>query len=609
MKNKLIKLLVFISFSLLFVSIANTYLSIKLWDYDFWWHLATGRYIVENRTLPEKDPFSFSNNLEENKNLFPEREKFILKQYWLAQVLFYEIYDKFGDKGIIVLRSLLLFSVIVCVFLWFQTQKIGFYITYPFVFFVFAHTLTFTGERPVLFTFLFAVLTILLLDDFKRRKSKLIFFLIPLMIVWSNLHGGFILGIVFILTYIVGETINFLVKRPQTDRKALMTLYVVGIFAIAASFINPNGINILSLFSEQKIFEKGTQEYYSIFSLYKSKIRAVDIEYIILIAIFPLVAIIRRKKIDVIYYLLIGGLLYMSISALRYVIYYVCISSMILGRELYYICEDFFTRLNVNRVKLNLVASSLILISSILYAGGFLNFEKVTFAEAEMFTVPKGAADFIIANNIQGNMFNDMGFGGYLIWRFYPQKKVFIDTRQLNYTLIKEFEWITYSTESIMHPALPKGKKPLWKRLLDHYRINIIVIDTADVFGAIKPIFFSLIKSDDWVPVYHDFISVVFLRENKEDKQIIDKYRLADNVVYDGAISRLTQWALYNKKNPLYLTSLGDIFYNMERYQDALTAYTYAYNRFPGEEAIKIKLEDTQKMLKKAEIKGKVYEE
>ena len=436
----------------------NSFLSIKLWDYDFWWHLSTGKYIAENKIIPAQDPFSFPNNLSENKNLFPEREKFIIKQYWLAQVLFYEIYSRFHDMGIIVLRSLLLFLVIISAFWWFRRNKIAFYITYPFLFFIFYQIATYSGERPVLFTFLFTVITFIILDDFKQRKSKLIFFLIPLMLLWANLHGGYIIGVIIILTFIAGETLRFILKRSGTDKRAFITLCIVGLIAIAVSGINPNGFNIVYLFSDQKIFEQGTQEYFSPFTLYKSKIRAIDFEYIVLILLLPVLLVLRNRKTDIVYYILLFGFLYMSVTALRYLIFYVLISAMILAREYHLLIEDLFAKININKAKFNLAVSSLILISSILFAGGFLDMKRITFAKAEMVSVPKGAADFIILNNIEGNMFNDMGFGGYLIWRFYPWKKVFVDTRQLNHTVVKEYEWIMFSRESIKSANLPKEK-------------------------------------------------------------------------------------------------------------------------------------------------------
>jgi hypothetical protein len=576
-------------------------MSINLWDYDFWWHLATGRYIVETKSIPDKDPFSFVNNLEENRNINPKREQLILKSYWLSQVLFYKIYDAFSDKGIIILRSFILFAVIFLIFFWFKRCNVNFYIIYPFLFLVFSQTMRFTGERPVLFTALFSVLVFIILDDFKKRKSKLLFFLIPLMLLWSNMHGGFILGIVFILAFIVGEALNhFILKKSEVGKKALITLLIVGIIAIAVSAINPNVFDaFLTLSKQNKMYQTHVQEYYSPFSLYKEHLRPIDWEYIILLAVCPIVVILRNKKFDIVYFLILCGLLYMSLTAIRFVIYFVCIGTMIVGRELHYILEDYFKKVSFNKLKFEYVASFMILISSVLFTFGFFDFNKVTFAKALTISVPKGAADFIESHSIKGNMFNDMGFGGYLIWRLYPEKQVFIDTRQVNYTVMQETGMISLALLSLDENkrTLPEGKKPLWERLLDHYNIDLIVIDTVEVFGSIRPIVFSLMKSDQWIPVYGDLISIVFVRNSKENAKFIDKYRLSEDVVYNLIIVRLTNLSTINRENPYYLISIGDVFYNIGRYKDAMQAYIYADNRHPGKTFIKEKIDNLKKLL------------
>jgi hypothetical protein len=570
-----------------------------LWDYDFWWHLATGKYIVEHHTLPDKDPFSFVSNLDENKNINPIREKLILKSYWISQILFYKIFTSFHEKGIILLRSFILFAVVFLSFLWFRRQKVSFYIVFPFVFLIFSQTMRFTGERPVLFTILFCVLIFFILDNFKHRQSKLIFLLIPLMLLWANMHGGFILGIVIILAYIAGESLNyFIFKKGEINKKALITLSIVGIIAIAVSWINPNGFAaFMTVTKQNKIYQAGVQEYYSPFYLYKNHLRPIDWEYVFLSILCPILALLRNKKIDIVYYLLLGGLLFMSVTALRFVIYFVCIATLVLGRETHYIFENYLRKVSVNKSKFELITSCLILLSALLFTFGFLDFNKITFAKATTLSVPKGAADFIESNNIQGNMYNDMAFGGYLIWRLYPQKKVFIDTRQLNFVVMKEYEMISLSMISLYNRELPKDKKPLWERLLDHYDIDVMVIDTMDAFGMVKPIIFSLTKSDTWAPVFSDIISVVFVRDKQENSEIIEKFRVPDDVLNNMIIVRLTNWAQTNRKNPQYLISTGDVFFNMGRYDDALKAYLYADNRLPGQKRIKERIAVTRDKL------------
>ena len=87
--------------------------------------------------------------------------------------------------------------------------------------------------------------------------------------------------------------------------------------------------------------------------------------------------------------------------------------------------------------------------------------------------------NFIERNKIQGNMFNDYGYGGYITWRLYPQKN-FIDTRSLNKTVMNEYEWVTDATKKVEGIKTTNDKIPLWETLLNHYKINFVFMPLMD---------------------------------------------------------------------------------------------------------------------------------
>src|SRR5262249_13612871 len=55
---------------------------------------------------------------------------------------------------------------------------------------------------------------------------------------------------------------------------------------------------------------------------------------------------------------------------------------------------------------------------------------------------PVGAADFLVAHRVTGPIFNVYEQGGYLMWRLWPQAKVFIDGRALNESVWQDYEQI-----------------------------------------------------------------------------------------------------------------------------------------------------------------------
>ncbi len=161
--------------------------------------------------------------------------------------------------------------------------------------------------------------------------------LIPLMLLWCNLHGGFIIGIAVIIAFMFGEGINFYLKKSAYSRKDILLFYSASVLAIGASFVNPTGWDAffisMNIPFKYKIIHEDIQEYFSPFVFYKSKIYPLPYEYVLMVFIFPLILFLRRKKIDLSHLIVLFIFLVPSISARRFMIYYVIIGAMILGKE------------------------------------------------------------------------------------------------------------------------------------------------------------------------------------------------------------------------------------------------------------------------------------
>ena len=192
-----------------------------------------------------------------------------------------------------------------------------------------------------------------------------------------------------------------------------------------------------------------------------------------------------------------------------------------------------------------------------------------------------------------------------LTWRLYPDVKTFIDTRALNYTVMREYSWIDTAAESAHNRSLPPGKTPLWKRLLDHYKINLIVFNPLDVYGEILPLTVKLLDDKDWVPVSTEMSAVFFVRNIPENQKIIETFRKTKDQVYDAIIVRASFNAQVYKRNPRYLVTLGDIFQRMERKDDAIRAYEYALKRMPDDPGVKEKLDKLVREKAEAKDGGK----
>lgn len=454
----------------------------------------------------------------------------------------------------------------------------------------------------MLFTILFTALTFLILEDFKEKKDKRIFILLPLMFFWANLHGAFIIGNIMIIVYMLGEGLKSILKKAEYTRHELVLFYSAATLALMVSYINPTGWEAFSiaLSSKYKFLELGIQEYQSPFSLYINKLSPINYGYVVLAFMFPIILILRNKKMDLTHVTLLTGLFIMAAKTGRYGIYYTSIATMIIGKETDILLQGLFKDRISDRIygKLTLVFSVVVLLSAILFFIGVFRFERFRAGLTEGPSVPVTAVDFIEENRLPGNILNSHPYGGYVTWRLYPWKKTFIDTRWLNYTLQSEYAWMMGAVESIYSKELPEGKRPLWKRLLDHYNINFILFDTLDVYGNVPRLLLTLAEDEEWVPVYGDFISVIFVKNTPENKAIIAKFKQPEEKVYNMVISIGSQMAIYDRRNPKYLVTLGRTFYEMGRLKDALTAFRYALKRLPRETAIKDRITQIESELK-----------
>lgn len=509
----------FLTISFLLILLAGIFyifVSRPLFDFDFWWHISTGRYIVQHHSLPDHDPFSFTEELPENKNLFPERANFILKQYWLAQVILYLVYDNTGPRGIVFLRALILTAMILIVYSRLRKWGVNFHVSFIFIFFLLVVAARHIGERPVLFTILFTPAVFSILEGFKDGKKRMLLLLPPLMLFWSNLHGGFIIGDLIILVFMFGEGVKIFFKKINYTHRDVVFFYALTSAALLCSFLNPTGWDAFSiaLSPEYKFMEQGIQEYASPIQIYKAKLWPSNFGIWALFFIFPVVLILRNRKMDLTHVLLLSGFFAMALQTGRYDIYYAVMSCMILGRETDMLLNDLFRKKMGQGAyaKMTFFFTGFAVLSGMLYFFGIFRADVFRYKLATDFSVPEGAVDFIERNRLSGNVMNDAGFGGYITWRLYPWKKTFVDTRWLNYTVKSEFSWVMGGTNSLSGHEIPKGKLPLWERLLDHYNINFTISVPLDVYGHFVEITPTLLQSKAWVPVYCDSISIIFVK-------------------------------------------------------------------------------------------------
>jgi hypothetical protein len=135
-------------------------------------------------------------------------------------------------------------------------------------------------------------------------------------------------------------------------------------------------------------------------------------------------------------------------------------------------------------------------------------------------TIPVGAEQgvaFIQANKIRGPVFNNFDVGSFLIWKLYPEQKVFVDGRPEAYS-VDFFEKI----------YKPMQESPtLWKKYSEQYAINYIFFDHRDITPWAKTFLQYITADPQWPLVYLDDSIIIFVKNIPANQKLIEKYPLA----------------------------------------------------------------------------------
>ncbi|HOJ13171.1 MAG TPA: tetratricopeptide repeat protein [Deltaproteobacteria bacterium] len=272
-------------------------------DGDIWFHLAYGRYMLENTTLrPDHAAFSWT-----------QADASPIYCAWIPQVLFFKIHEALGMPGLLALRYLF-----VCAFLALAAlmaapalrRKPG---LSPLVILVCLTGLLMSQAgllvKAELFSFLFTAFLSFLWFSSKTGGawSRASILAIPLLVLaWVNSHGGFIFGVFFIACATGGEVLNALFRSPARLKADLVPTALVALgLSAAAILFTPYGWDYPAylyetLFSET--FSRHTASVRAYYSILAPEVRGTHyLEYLaaaLVVTIGLVVAAARRRTLD-----------------------------------------------------------------------------------------------------------------------------------------------------------------------------------------------------------------------------------------------------------------------------------------------------------------------
>ncbi len=476
-------------------------------DNDFFWHLATGRWIVEHRELPITDPFAYTTSLKAQEDFF--RAKILLTQYWLANLLQYSVFLLGGYYGIIVLRVIIILLTLLILALHMRKKGLNAISSILLLLPLSLVLSMYQGDRPNQMTYFFAALFMFLADALKRGEKK--GYLLPLvLLIWANVHGGFMLGVAVALFMGVAEVLKKIFLRGYAlDRKFAGVLLIT----FVAGFVNPNGYNILysMLYESSAYYNANVTE--AITPLAYARIG----EYLFLWVLgIPLVLaglyftsrmysgtdglreLILQNFDKLMVFLFLTAL---SFTAIRYIPLFVLVTSPMIS-------SLFSGKFQAMQQKFSRYFVPELLIIALLFGWISGSYASTVLKRPPIDPFfPDDAVQFIKGKEMKGRFFNSYDWGGYLIWEFYPEPFVFTDGRGIS-TQIYRISNAIINAEQGRY-----GGKLQYRELLNSYAVRHMVIQTVYMTGNMYPILNILVNDPEWNLVYIGRNSLVFSRD------------------------------------------------------------------------------------------------
>lgn len=333
-------------------------------------------------------------------------------------------------------------------------------------------TIPFAGIRAVTWS----VLGLALLFVIINAKNHRIRWFIPLLFLfWANLHGGFVVGFVYLLY--------------ESLRQRSWKLVAYTAVAALVALVNPYGfglyVEIMRTLGDSSLHFRITE--WSQFD-----IPWMTIPYVLLwLCAFALTGYKNWRKyigIDVLFFLA-------GVSSMRNLVLFVVVSVAVTDTRLRNIAKIIPKNLDKNRrrfiVAIGTIAA-LFIIGTVVYSNWGISLDKES-------SYPKNAVSYLQKHPCSGNLFNDYNYGGYLIWKL-PSEKVFIDGRMPSWAM-NGHKYMDEYIDILKYPKI--GDKDFKK-----YNIQCVILSQSKNNSAMMK---NLIKAK-WIVVVKDPSSLLLLK-------------------------------------------------------------------------------------------------
>lgn len=509
-------------------------------DPDYHWHLATGRWVMAHHAVPAVDPFSHT--------AFGMPWKFV---DWLADVFMYLLHRGGGDAAVQIA-----FALIGALAVLLASERASRLVSRASVPSLLASALGLatvvafrTTPRPQ--TASFALLAgLLLLLDAARAERRRLYFVPPLIALWQNVHSSALLGVLAVFAYAIEAV------RQKRDVRAWLATGVASVVALlcavrpidrlVAGFDHLGDPRVAEL-----VPEWGTPFRAGVFGPWVVAAGAL--------LVFAVVGA-RRSTFGPVASAL--GLSILGFASAR-MLPFAAIALLPLALE----------GLEVVAERVRHVAIPLALLAAV---GFFLRVERPRTGLKEG-VFPERAVAFLNEHHLEGNLFNEYTFGGYLMWTLGERSKVFVDGRSM----------ALYGIDFVRQAALATDHQLV--ALLDRYEPPIIVVPPDRRMGFLQ-------RKMGWALLYFDDVAAVIVRETGQPQPFayraltpgswFEVGRLRDPVRLAAAQTELSRAQREAPDSSIVLVSAITVALAAKDFAKADALLADADRRFPGTQRV-----------------------
>lgn len=509
----------------------------KVEDPDAWTHFSLGKVIYELKGFPKTEPFLYST---------PDAP--FGYSSWLFGLIYYMAYNLSGLYGVILLKALtvtLAFGILVSDSIKPYRNSTVAVLVLTSIVLISRHRFV---ERPDTFLMIFLPFTVFALNSYMYEGRKYLYAMPFISIIWANMHPSITLMSVPFVAFIGGIIIEGVINKkrglfkesPSREvgnperclipeqvrndrtcdmafRRQLITITAVFALSLICSLASPYSFSQFTSSSGVLSSDWWTQE---IIELKKPTWELTKAPYMLTFILASSFAL-NYRRVSFTHFLLALPFVYLSFTALRFVFVFAIIAGPLIARNLSCFLDEpeslRFLRHKIfqGAVILWIVAYAVLTVAAV---EPFGDPEKAFGFGANYFYEPEGALAYMDKRGIEGKVFNQFHFGGYITWRDFPKRRAFVDGRGLASQDLLERAERARMNELVMD-ALEKT-----------YGFDAILIQPP-IFKESSPEVFgeqdAALMSSNWALVYWDDSSLLYLKRGGRYEAVIrtDEYR------------------------------------------------------------------------------------